>query len=77
MSLEGKILRRVALVGFGDPEAVEFISADTYVITDERQQRLIKIHLEKGTTFLDAADAEQMTLGVHMGGNKGVRRAGL
>lgn len=71
LSLEGKILRRVALVGFGDPEAVEFISADTYVITDERQQRLIKVHLEKDTTFLDAADAEQMTLGVHMRGNKG------
>jgi len=71
LSLEGKILRRVALIGFGDPEAVEFISADTYVVTDERQQRLIKIHLEKDTTFLDAADAEQMTLGVHMSGNKG------
>ncbi|MXI49948.1 DNA-binding protein [Pseudomonas moraviensis] len=71
LSLEGKILRRIALVGFGDPEAVEYISADTYVITDERQQRLIKIHLEDDTTFLDAEDAEQMTLGVHMSGNKG------
>ena len=71
LSLDGTILRRVALIGFGDPEAVEFISADTYVITDERQQRLIKIHLEHDTTFLDAADAEQMTLGVHMSGNKG------
>lgn len=71
LSLEGKVLRRVALVGFGDPEAVEFISADTYVITDEREQRLIKIHLETDTTFLDAADAEQITLGVHMSGNKG------
>lgn len=71
LSLDGKILRRIALIGFGDPEAVEFISADTYVVTDERQQRLIKIHLEKDTTFLDAADAEQMTLGVHMSGNKG------
>ncbi|RIJ08094.1 DNA-binding protein [Pseudomonas sp. 91RF] len=71
LSLEGQILRRVALIGFGDAEAVEFISADTYVISDERQQRLIKIHLEQGTTFLDAADAEQMTLGVHMSGNKG------
>jgi uncharacterized protein YjiK len=71
LSLEGKILQRIALVGFGDPEAVEFISADTYVITDESQQRLIKIHLEQGTTFLDAEDAEQMTLGVHMRGNKG------
>lgn len=71
LSLDGRIIRRVALVGFGDPEAVEFISADTYVITDEHQQRLIKIHLEKDTTFLDAADAEQMTLSVHMSGNKG------
>ncbi|MDI2141433.1 MULTISPECIES: SdiA-regulated domain-containing protein [unclassified Pseudomonas] len=71
LSLEGRILRRVALIGFGDAEAVEFISADTYVISDERQQRLIKIHLEQGTTYLDAADAEQMTLGVHMSGNKG------
>ncbi|WP_432217995.1 SdiA-regulated domain-containing protein [Pseudomonas kribbensis] len=71
LSLEGRILRRVALIGFGDAEAVEFISADTYVISDERQQRLIKIHLEHDTTFLDAADAEQMTLGVHMSGNKG------
>ncbi|WP_426156394.1 SdiA-regulated domain-containing protein [Pseudomonas sp. TSRC2-2] len=71
LSLEGKILRRIALLGFGDPEAVEYISADTYVITDERQQRLIKIHLEADTTFLDAEDAEQMTLGVHMSSNKG------
>ncbi|MCX2543736.1 SdiA-regulated domain-containing protein [Pseudomonas sp. COW5] len=71
LSLEGQILRRVALIGFGDAEAVEFINADTYVISDERQQRLIKIHLEHDTTFLDAADAEQMTLGVHMSGNKG------
>jgi uncharacterized protein YjiK len=71
LSLDGQIVRRIALIGFGDPEAVEFISADTYVITDERQQRLIKVHLGKDTTFLDAADAEQMTLGVHMSGNKG------
>ena len=71
LSLEGQIIRRIALVGFGDPEAVEFISADTYVISDERQQRLIKIHLEDDTTFLDAAEAEQMTLGMHMSSNKG------
>ncbi|WP_347902577.1 SdiA-regulated domain-containing protein [Pseudomonas purpurea] len=71
LSLDGHILRRVALVGFGDPEAVEFISANTYVITDERQQRLIKIHLQDDTVFLDAADAEQISLGVHMRSNKG------
>ncbi len=71
LSLDGKILRRVALVGFGDAEAVEFISANTYVVTDERQQRLIKIHLDDDTVFLDAADAEQISIGVHMSSNKG------
>ena len=71
LSLEGKILRRIPLVGFGDAEAVEFISENIYVISDERQQRLIKVHVDDDTEFLDAADAEQMTLGVHVGGNKG------
>ena len=71
LSLEGKILRRIHLVGFGDAEAVEYISESTYVISDEHQQRLIKVHVDDDTQFLDAADAEQMTLGLHMGGNKG------
>ena len=32
LSLAGKILRRISLVGFGDAEAVEFISDNIYVI---------------------------------------------
>ncbi|UMZ11776.1 SdiA-regulated domain-containing protein [Pseudomonas sp. MPFS] len=71
LSLEGQVLRRIALAGFTDPEAVEFISADTYVISDERQQRLVKIHLQEDTTQVDAALSEQVTLGMHLGGNKG------
>lgn len=71
LSLDGQVLRRIALLGFGDPEAVEFISANTYVISDERQHRLIKIQLDDETTVVDAAEAEQITLGVHLSGNKG------
>ena len=73
LSLQGKILRRIPLVGFGDAEAVEFISDNIYVITDESQQRLIKVHVNDDTEFLDAADAEQMTLGVHIGGTRALR----
>lgn len=41
---------------------MEYISDDnTYVISDERQQRLIKVHVDDDTQFLDAAEAEQMT----------------
>ena len=71
LSLDGRILRRIALVGFGDAEAVEFIGPNTYVITDERQQRLIKVTIDDNTRELDAAQAEQLTLGINQSGNKG------
>ncbi|MDF0729387.1 SdiA-regulated domain-containing protein [Pseudomonas entomophila] len=71
LSLDGRILRRVPLTGFGDPEAVEYVGPNSYVITDERQQRLIRVRLDDDTLFLDAHDAEQLTLGIGLNGNKG------
>ena len=46
LSLQGKVLRTIPLTGFGDAEAIEYISRGVYVITDERQQRLVKVRLE-------------------------------
>ncbi|UVK82889.1 SdiA-regulated domain-containing protein [Pseudomonas sichuanensis] len=71
LSLDGRILRRIPLTGFGDPEAVEYVGPSTYVITDERQQRLIRVRLDDDTLFLDANDAEQLSLGIGLNGNKG------
>ncbi|MDH0628666.1 SdiA-regulated domain-containing protein, partial [Pseudomonas mosselii] len=71
LSLDGRILRRVPLTGFGDPEAVEYVGPNSYVITDERQQRLIRVRLDDDTLFLDASDAEQLSLGIGLNGNKG------
>ncbi len=71
LSLDGRTLRRIPLTGFGDSEAVEYISPGVYVISDERKQRLIKIHVDDETTFLDAKDAEQLTLGIGSGNNNG------
>lgn len=71
MSLAGTIVRRIPLVGFGDPEAVEYISPGVYVITDEGEQRLIKITLDDSTLVLDAHDAEQLSLNLGRRSNKG------
>ena len=71
LSLDGRILRRVPLTGFGDPEAVEYVGHNSYVITDERTQRLIRVRLDDDTMFLDANDAEQLSLGIGLNGNKG------
>lgn len=71
LSLDGHIMRRIPLVGFGDAEAIEFIEENTYVITDEHEQRLIKVKINDTTRQLNAADAEQLTLGINQSGNKG------
>jgi uncharacterized protein YjiK len=71
LSLDGRIVRRIKLTGFGDAEAIEFIDENTYVITDEYTQRLIKVKIDEATRELKAADAEQLTLGISPSGNKG------
>lgn len=71
LSLDGQVLRSIPLVGFGDPEAIEYISPGLYVITDEREQRLVKVRLTNETKFVDAADAQQLSLGIDLSGNKG------
>ena len=71
LSLDGRVLRQVPLVGFGDPEAIEYISRGVYVITDERLQRLVKVRLDDDTLFVDSADAQQLSLGIGRNGNKG------
>ena len=71
LSLAGQVLRRIPLLGFGDPEAIEYISPGVYVITDERRQRLISVQLDDSSTPVRADDAQQLSLGLGPSGNKG------
>jgi uncharacterized protein YjiK len=71
LSLEGVVIRRIPLTGFGDAEAVEYISPGIYVISDEHSQSLFRVHVDADTLFLDANDSEQLTLGIDAGGNNG------
>ncbi len=71
LSLEGELLRAIPLVGFGDPEAIEYISEGVYVISDERLQRLLRVEVNEQTTVIDAARAQQLSLGIDLNGNKG------
>ncbi|WP_426151693.1 SdiA-regulated domain-containing protein [Pseudomonas sp. DC3000-4b1] len=71
LSLEGQVLRRVALKGFEDPEAVEYVAPGTYVISDERRQRLVQVVMDATTREIDAAQGHQFALGLGLNGNKG------
>lgn len=72
LSLAGELLRRIPLSGFGDAEAVEYISSGIYVISDENRQHLFRVHVDEKTRWLDAADSEQLALEDGPQGNKGI-----
>ena len=71
LSLDGQLLRAIPLVGFGDPEAIEYISRGVYVISDERLQRLLRIEVDERTESIDAASSQQLSLAIGQNGNKG------
>lgn len=71
LSLDGAILRRIALAGFGDTEAVEYIRRGTYVISDERRQRLFEVRVDDATRSLDAAASRHLSLAIGRSGNLG------
>lgn len=71
LSLQGDLLRTIDLEGFGDPEAIEYVAPGIYVIADEREQRLVKVHIDDATRVLAAADFQQLSLGIGRNGNKG------
>ncbi|VXC95957.1 DNA-binding protein [Pseudomonas sp. 8Z] len=71
LSLEGDLKRVIELKGFGDPEAIEYVAPGTYVIADEREQRLVKVLIDEHTREIDAADFQMLSLGIGRNGNKG------
>ena len=72
LSLDGELLRTVKLRGFSDPEAIEYIAPGLFVIADERDQRLVEVHLDDDARIFDAAGAPQLSLGIGLNGNKGL-----
>jgi len=71
ISLQGELKRSIDLEGFGDPEAIEYIAPGVYVIADEREQRLVKVRIDDDSRVIDAADFQQLSLGIGLNGNKG------
>lgn len=72
LTLDGDVLRRIPLVGFGDPEALEYIAPGTFVITEERNQQLHKVHLDELTQHIEADQGERLSLSLDVRDNKGL-----
>ncbi|WP_028239005.1 SdiA-regulated domain-containing protein [Stutzerimonas azotifigens] len=71
MDLAGRVLRRIPMRGFGDPEALEYIGPGTFVVTEERNQRLYRIRIDDQTRVVEASEGVQLSLGLNPQSNEG------
>lgn len=71
LSPRGVVLRRIALDGFADPEAVEVLGDGRLAIVDERRQLMAVVRLEPGEERVRLDDLPTYPLGFAGAGNKG------
>lgn len=70
LDVEGNILREVDVAGVDDMEGITHVSGNRYVISDERDNRLVLIELEDDATSIDVRESPKLKLGINPVGNK-------
>lgn len=71
LSLQGEVLRRIAVSGLEDPEAIEYVAPGLFVVADERLQMLVELRIDESTTAIDASSSRRLSIGMERNGNKG------
>lgn len=72
LSTTGDLLRQIDLVNFSDPEAIEYIGDNRFIIAEERKQKLVKVIITPSTTEINSQGSQQLTLGTGLIDNKGI-----
>lgn len=67
----GEIIAHYPLVGFGDIEGIGYMGDGLIVMADERAQELSFIQLPSQPGELNIKDAQYLSLGINLNGNKG------
>lgn len=76
LSLKGEVLRRIALKGFSDLEAVENLGNGQIAVVDERRHQLSILPLKADTQQLELKEALSYDLGFAESANKGFEGLG-
>lgn len=63
LSTEGELLRTIITRGIRDPEAIEYIGNEQYIIADERHHKLLKVTIDKETVAINGHLAPQAKIG--------------
>lgn len=72
LSTRGEVLRTVNLLGFDDTEAIEYLGCNSYIVADERRQKLVNITIDAQTVEIKRSEHQQLSLGMGTDDNKGI-----
>jgi uncharacterized protein YjiK len=70
LSLQGDVLRKIALIGWSNPEAVSALADGRLAIVDEREHHLTVVRVNADTRELNIADFSPFDLGPSTDQNK-------
>ena len=70
ISLNGKVLRRINVIGIDDMEGITHIEGNRFVIAGEYDSSLLLVDLDENTSVLDVGNAPKIRLGINKNGNK-------
>jgi uncharacterized protein YjiK len=70
ISLSGKVLRRINVIGIGDMEGITHIDGNRFVIAAEYDSSLILVDLDENSSVLDVENLPKIRLGINKNGNK-------
>ena len=71
LDTQGRLLRRITVVGAEDLEGISHVRDDNFILADERRQQLYHIRLGAGQTLVDLAQSARFELGIDLNGNRG------
>ncbi len=71
LSLDGRLIRRIPTRGLQDPEAIEHLGDERYLVADERIQTLFEVRITDSTSVVDVDQSARLSIGVELSGNKG------
>lgn len=72
ISKAGKLLRKIDLVGFSDTESIDYLGANQFIISEERQQTISFVEILDTTKQINYRDVKTLALLPPEKSNKGI-----
>lgn len=72
LSTEGKLLRKIEAKGIRDPEAIEYIGNNQFIIADERKNHLFKVTIDQNTQLVNGHESPKVLVHALQKHNKGL-----